>query len=430
MIKIVNLILITICMWLASCQLQAQNAPLSIEESYKLARQNYPMLRQFDLINKTRDYSVDNAAKGYLPQLVIQGQATYQSAVTEFKLPVAIPGAEFPTISKDQYKVYGEVTQAIYDGGNIRTQVRAQEATAVVESQKLEVELYKLNERINQIFFGVLMIDEQLRQNELLKNDIQLGIKKVQALIDNGTAFKSNASALRAELLKAGQRTIELRSNRKAYVDMLGILTGRPLTDSAALQKPAALPLTKDITRPELQLYDFQNRSLDIQAQLLDVRNRPKLNFFFQGGMGRPALNILNNGFDPYYITGVRLNWSLSGLYTIKKERALINNSREAIRLQRETFLYNTSLTMGQQNADLERLGQLLATDEDIIALRENIKTTAVAQLENGVINTNDYLREVNAEDQARQNKILHEIQLLMAQYNRQNTLGYPLGNH
>jgi outer membrane protein TolC len=293
-----------------------------------------------------------------------------------------------------------------------------------VESQKLEVELYKLNERVNQIFFGVLMIDEQVRQNELLKKDIQLGIRKVQALIDNGTAFKSNASALRAELLKADQRTIELQSNRKAYLNILGILTGQSLSDSTVLEKPVPLAQTGEVARPELKLYDFQNQSLDIQSQLLDVRNRPKLNFFFQGGMGRPALNILSNSFDPYYITGVRLNWSLSGLYTIKKDRALISNSREAIRLQKETFLYNTNLTLGQQDADLERLGQLVATDDDIIALRENIKTTAVAQLENGVINTNDYLREVNAEDQARQSKILHEIQLLMAQYNRQTTLG------
>ncbi|MHA4741665.1 TolC family protein [Dyadobacter sp. MSC1_007] len=424
MIKIVCKTLVVICLWLPGLDSQAQNMPLSITEAYKLARQNYPMVRQFDLINKTKDYSVDNAAKGYLPQLVIQGQATYQSAVTEFKLPVAIPGAEFPTINKDQYKVYGEVTQAIYDGGNIRTQIRAQEATAIVESQKLEVELYKLNERVNQIFFGVLMIDEQVRQNELLKKDIQLGIRKVQALIDNGTAFKSNASALRAELLKADQRTIELQSNRKAYLNILGILTGQSLSDSTVLEKPVPLAQTGEVARPELKLYDFQNQSLDIQSQLLDVRNRPKLNFFFQGGMGRPALNILSNSFDPYYITGVRLNWSLSGLYTIKKDRALISNSREAIRLQKETFLYNTNLTLGQQDADLERLGQLVATDDDIIALRENIKTTAVAQLENGVINTNDYLREVNAEDQARQSKILHEIQLLMAQYNRQTTLG------
>lgn len=404
--------------------LRAQDRPLTIREAYQLARKNYPMIRQRGLIEKTRDYSVANAAKGYLPQFTVQGQATYQSAVTEFKLPVSIPGIEFPSISKDQYKVYGEVNQTIYDGGNVRTQVRSHEANAQVESQKLEVELYKLNERVNQLFFGVLMLDEQLKQNDLLKKDINLGIRKVQALIDNGTAFKSNANTLKAELLKVDQRGIDLNASRKAYLEMLGMLIAQPLDGSAVLEKPANLAAGSDISRPELKLYEAQNRSLDVQAQLLDVRNRPKLNFFFQGGYGRPALNILSNGFDPYYITGLRLNWSLSGLYTIKKDRELIRTNRDAIQLQKETFLFNTNLIVKQQNAELDRFSQLLTTDDEIITLRESIKTTAAAQLENGVINTNDFLREVNAEDQARLNKILHGIQLLMAQYSLDNTLG------
>lgn len=417
-------ILVISCWWLLPTGLHAQTRPLTIRDAYQSARRNYPMIRQQDLIEKTRDYSVSNAAKGYLPQLTVQGQATYQSAVTEFKLPVSTPGVEFPSISKDQYKVYGEVNQAIYDGGNVRTQVRSHEANAQVETQKLEVELYKLNDRVNQLFFGVLMLEEQLRQNELLKKDINLGIKKVQALIDNGTAFKSNANTLKAELLKADQRTIDLNASRKAYLEMLGLLTGQQTGDSVVLEKPTELAVASDINRPELKFYDAQNRSLDVQSQLLDVRTRPKLNFFFQGGYGRPALNILNNGFDPYYITGLRLNWSLSGLYTVRKDRELIRNSRDAIQLQKETFLFNTNLAARQQNAELDRFRQLLMTDDEIIALRESIKTTSAAQLENGVINTNDFLREVNAEDQARQNKILHGIQLLMSEYSLDNTLG------
>ena len=192
MINELKIVLIISCLLLATSLLRAQDKPLTIREAYQLARTNYPMIRQQGLIEKTRDYSVSNAAKGYLPQLTVQGQATYQSAVTEFKLPVSIPGVEFPSISKDQYKVYGEVNQTIYDGGNVRTQVRSHEANAQVETQKLEVELYKINERVNQLFFGLLMLDEQLTQNELLKRDINMGIKKVQALIENGTAFKIN----------------------------------------------------------------------------------------------------------------------------------------------------------------------------------------------------------------------------------------------
>ncbi|TLV03791.1 TolC family protein [Dyadobacter luticola] len=420
----IKLFYISVCCWLLAGRVQAQTKPLTIEESYQLARKNYPMIRQLELIAKTKDYSIENAAKGFLPQVSILGQATYQSAVTQFNLPVAIPGVEFPTLNKDQYKVYADVNQTIYDGGLVKTQVKSYEANALVEEQKVEVELYKLNERVNQLFFGVLMIDEQLKQNILLKKDIQLGVNKIQAQINNGTAFKSSGNTLKAELLKTDQRTIDLQANRKAYLDMLGILVNQPLNDSTILVKPQMLTLSDEVNRPELRLYEFQNRSLDIQSQLIDVKNRPKFNLFVQGGYGRPALNILSNSFDPYYITGVRLNWSLSGLYTVKNDRNLIRNNRESIQLQKETFLYNTNLNVKQQNAELGRLQQLLATDDEIIGLRESIKTTSAAQLENGVINTSDYLREVNAEDQARLNKILHEIQLLMSGYNLQTTLG------
>lgn len=425
MINQLKQVIWALCSLLMASQAHAQT--LTIGQAYELARKNYPMIRQFDLITKTRDYSVENAAKAYLPQVSVQGQATYQSAVTEFKLPVSVPGVAFPTLNKDQYKILGEVNQVIYDGGQVRTQVRSHEAVAAVESQKLEVDLYKLNERVNQLFFGVLTLDEQLRQNEVLKKDIALGIKKVQALINNGTAFRSNASSLKAELLKAEQRDIDLSTSRKAYTAILGLLIGQPLDETAVLEKPAAKTVAKGINRPELKLYDVQNASLDIQSELLDVKNRPRLNLFFQGGFGRPALNILSNGFDPYYVTGVRLNWSLSGLYTLKKDRELIRNNRESIRLQKETFVYNTNLTVRQQHADVDRYQQLLGTDDEIIALREGVKTTAAAQLENGVINTNDYLREVNAEDQARLSKILHEVQLLMAQYSLNTTIGQSI---
>lgn len=408
-------------------KVQAQDNVLTINQCYAEARKNYPLIKQHELIRKSENFSIENASKAYLPQFSMNAQATYQSAVTQFSLPVAIPGVEFPTISKDQYKVYGELNQVLYDGGAVRTQVQAAKTNAAVEAQKVEVELYKLNERVNQLFFGVLLLDEQLKQNALLAEDITLGIKKIQAFIDNGTAFKSNGNTLKAELLKAGQRATELAANRKAYLEMLGLLMNRPLSDATVLAKPATIALSEEMNRPELKLFDYQRSNMEIQNQMLKVKNRPKLNFFFQGGYGRPALNILNNNFDAYYITGIRLNWSLSGLYTLKNDRALIANNYASIQLQQEVFLYNTNLTLKQQNADVTKLQTLLTTDDEIIALRDGVKVTAAAQLENGVINTSDYLREVNAADQARLNRISHETQLLMSIYNVQTTWGQSI---
>lgn len=398
---------------------------LTIETCYSLAAENYPLVKQRELLAKSNEYTLQNLSKGYLPQLTIAGQATYQSEVTQ--VPISLPGMNIPTLSKDQYKFYGEVNQTLFDGGVIKQQKLTQQSNLEVEQQKLEVELYKIRERINQLFFGMLLVDEQIRQTELLKQDINLGLKKTEAAIANGTAFKSSADVLRAELLNADQRTTELKATRSAYAEMLGLFINRPLDGNVTVEKPKTLTVSSDINRPEITLYESQNKTIDAQYKLLTARNLPKLNLFVQGGYGRPALNMLSNDFEAYYIGGVRLNWSLSGLYTLKNDKALLDLNRKTIAIQKETFLFNTNYSLRQQSAEVNKYTELLTSDNAIIALRTSVKQTASVQLENGVITSNDYLREVNAEDKARQNKIVHEIQLLMAQYAQQTTTGNSL---
>ncbi|WP_236676328.1 TolC family protein [Chryseolinea lacunae] len=400
----------------------ARAQALTLEACYALAEHHYPLIKQRELVAKSAEYSIDNAAKGYLPQLSVNGQATYQSEVTH--VPVENPAFTIPLISKDQYKLYGEATQTLYDGGVIRQQVLSQKVNAQVEEQKIDVQLYGLKERINQLYFGVLTLDEQLKQNELLIKDINTGIAKTEAAIANGTALKSSANVLKAELLKANQRTTELKSTRHAYTDMLGLFINQSLGEEAALARPAPVEPSQEIQRPELKLYDYQAQSTEVQYKMLAARNRPKLNFFVQAGVGRPALNMLSNEMKGYYLGGFRLNWSLSGLYTYKKDKALIDLSRRNIAVQREVFLFNTNLTLQQQNREAAKYRDLLASDDEIISLRASVKNAALAQLENGVIDTSDYLLEVNAQDQAQQAKILHEIQFLMAQYTHKTTTG------
>ncbi len=397
-----------------------QSTGLSIDTCYALARQNYPLLKQQGLIEKSSAYTVENATKGYLPQFSINGQATYQSDVIQF--PAQLPGVS--QLSKDQYKFYAELNQSIYDGGAIRQQKKIIQANAQVEQQKLEVELFKLQERVNQVFFGILLLEEQLKQTELLQQDIQNGIRKTQGAVDNGAAFKSSVDLLKAESLKVGQRSIELQANKKAFIDMLALLTGQALDESTKLAIPSDPNLSQNINRPELLLFDYQRQTLDAQNGLLQSKNRPKIGFFFQGGIGRPAFNFLSNDFDPYYIGGLRLNVPLSGFYTLKNERNLLDLNKKTVDVQRAVFLFNTNLALKQQNAELSKLQALIRADEEIISLRGSVKNTASVQLENGVITSNDYLREVNAEDSARQAKILHDIQYLMAAYNLKTTTG------
>lgn len=416
------LLLIAWCLLPLHTAIYSQATTLTLEDCYTMARQHYPLARQRDLITLSEGYSVDNASKGNLPQVSLYGQATYQSDVPH--IPIELPGAPIPLIPKDQYKVYGEITQVIYDGGVTSLEKQGQEAKSRAERQNVEVELYKLKERINQLYFGTLLINEQMQQVSLLRKDIELGLDKIKASIDNGTALKSSIAVLQVELLKSNQRMIELDASRRAYMEMLGLLINQPVDDNTILIKPAAVSTYPEINRPEMLWFDYQRENLSLQSDLLNVQNRPKINLFFQGGLGRPGLNIFDDELKGFYMGGVRLFWPLAGFYSVKNDRTLIGLNQQQIDLQRETFLFNTHLQLRQENNEIMKQQELLGTDDEIIALRETIKQTAMNQLENGVITSNDYLREVNAEDNARQARILHEIQLLMAQYNLRTTLG------
>ena len=416
-------VLATTCLLFVAAICFAQtNSTLTIEQCYQLAKTNYPLAKQLSLIEKTKEYSIDNIAKGWLPQLSLNGQASYQSAVTQ--IPITLPNVNIPVLSKDQYRAYGEVYQPLTDGYSIQQQKLLATANAATEQQKLEVELYKLKERINQIFFGILLIDAQLQQTVLLKKDIQSGLDKVNALIANGTALKSSADILKAELLKTDQRTIELKASRKGYADMLAVFINRPVNDNTQMQTPIAATITTNIARPELQLYDAQKNSFAAQDKLITAKNLPRVGLFAQGGYGKPGLNLLNNEFAAYYIGGLKLSWNFTGFYTAKKEKAILKINQSTIDVQKETFLLNTNLVLTQQNSELSKYNELIGTDKEIIALREKIKQTSNSQLENGTLTSIDYLTYVNAEDQARQNMVLHQVQLLLAQYNYQTTSG------
>lgn len=396
--------------------------PLSLAECHELATENYPMLKQHNLIARSAAYSIEQANAAYLPQISINGQATYQSAVTQ--LPIRVPGADIPMLDKDQYKVYGEANQTIFDGGTIRLQKQAIDADAGVEHHALEVELYKIRERVNQLFFGILLLDAQLGQNRLLKDDIEAGLMKSRAAIAHGTALKSSGSVLEAELLKADQRTVELEATRTSYLRMLGAFINRNLDAHTVLAAPGIPEISGTINRPELGWYAQQLASIAVARELLTAKNLPRLGAFLQGGVGRPALNMLSNDFDAYYYGGIRLSIPLSGFYTLKKEKAVLDIRQQAIAVQQETFLFNTDLAFRQQHAEAAKYGKLLETDDGIISLRASVKDAALAQLENGTINTADYLREVHAEDNAKLAKAFHEIQLLKAQYDIQYILG------
>jgi outer membrane protein TolC len=398
---------------------------ITLEQCYQLARANYPLTRQRELIEKTKEYNIDNIVKGVYPQLNVNGSATYQSDVT--KIDIKIPGynLNIPEVSKDQYKLYGEISQTLTDFGLNKQRRQINNADAEVQLENLNTQLYALKDRVNQLFFGILLIDGQLYQNELSKQDIQTAINNVQARIDNGIDFMSSLNKLKAQLLQTSQRDIDLQASRKAYTDILGTFINKQIDDSTVLERPAMPELTDSIKRPELNFYNSQVQSFWQQQKLTKLNLYPKLDAFFQGGLGKPSpVNFLSTNLSGYYIAGLRLSWNIGSLYTYKKDQMINKNNRDIVESNKNTFLFNTQLTLNQQNADMKRYEELIQSDNDIINLRQSVKQSSQAQLQNGVISANDFLADINAEAQARQGRVLHEVQLLMSQYDHKTTSG------
>ncbi len=419
----INLLLLPCFLTAGIIALAQQKEHLNLDECYTLAEKNYPLVKQRELLALSKTYSVDNVSKDFLPQVSINGQATYQSDVTQ--IPISFPGVDIPTLSKDQYKLYGEISQPLTAMITTSHQKELQEVNSDLQEDNLDVDLYKLKDRVNQLYFGILLIGEQYRQNELRKKDIQNGIDRINVAVENGVDYGNNVDKLKAELLNADQQSIELSSSRKAYILMLGQFLNREIGDSTIFDRPLTPSISDKINRPELKVYENQGLSDDIQSKILRSKNIPRVDLFFQGGVGRPSpVNMLSKDMSPYYIGGIRLNWSISSFYTYGHDQQLLDIDRSMNEARRETFLFNTNFTLKQQNQDIEKLQELIQSDDKIVDLRTSIKNTADTQLNNGAISVNDYLSDINAEEQARQNRSLHEVQLLMAYYDYRNTAG------
>ena len=406
--------------FLLHLSLNAQES-VTLKETQQLAKEHYPLIKRNGLIEKTQTYTLENIAKGWLPQINVVGQATYQNEVTQ--LPFTLPNSSVEPLSKDQYKVYADIQQTVYDGGLISNQKKLAKIQSETEIQKNEVELDQLEERINQIYFGILQSQEQMQQTEITKNDLENGLKKANAQLQFGTILRSQVDVLKAQLIGLQQRQIEVQSLRKNLIETLSLFTKKDFNENTIFEKPEKLLLTSENNRTELKLFSLQQQFLETQKSLVQSKNLPKLGAFFQGGYGKPGFNMLRNEFDVFYISGLRLQIPISGYYTKKNDLALLNTQQQDLEIQKENFLFNQNFSTIRNNEELEKLQKLIQKDEELIVLRQSIKKASLAQLENGVINTSDYLREVNAEEQARIQKTTHEIQFLLTQYNQKAQL-------
>ena len=409
----------------------AASSGQSLEECRHLAREHYPEIRQYDLIAQTEQYNLSNAARAWIPQVTLSGQATYQSATPTypdaFNTILQANGVEMAGVSKDQYKVAVDVSQHIWDGGKSKADKAIAEAKAEEQRSRVDVSLYDLQSRVDNLYFGILLLDERKAQTEALIEVLASNLARLQTYYKNGVAMQADVDAVEAELLTARQSLGQVESSRASYRRMLEIFIGQPLA-ADNLERPAMQLLqSRTSARPELALFEAQESKLEAQRKAINASLMPRFSAFAQGYYGYPGLDMfksmISSAWTPNAIIGVRMSWNIGALYTKKNNLEKLNAAEKQIAVQRDVFLFNTQMQITQDDGEIARLRQAIADDSRIVELRRRVRMAAESQLENGVIDATDLLRKITDETSASLARSTHEIELLQATYRLKTTL-------
>lgn len=411
-------------MWLA-LSASAQ----SLDECRRLAREHYPEIRQYDLITQTEQYNLSNATKAWIPQVTFSGQATYQSAAPTypeaFSSMMQTNGIHMTGVQKDQYKVAVDVSQHIWDGGKSKADRAFAEAEEL--RRKTDVSLYDIQSRVDNIYFGILLLDERKAQTEALIALLESNLERMRTYYKNGVAMQADVDILEAELLTARQTLGQVESSRSSYRRILEIFIGQALT-SPQLERPALKELgSRTSARPELALFNAQTNKLEAQRKAIHASLMPRFSAFAQGYYGYPGLDMFKSMMSSDWtlnaLVGLRMSWNIGAFYTKKNNLEKLNIAQKQIAVGRDIFLFNTKMQATQEDGEIARLHKALEDDTRIVELRQRVRKAAESQLANGVIDATDLLRKITDETTASLNRSTHEIELLQAIYKLKTTL-------
>lgn len=403
----------------------------SLDECRHLAREHYPEIRQYDLIAQTEQYNLSNAARAWIPQVTLSGQATYQSATPTypeaFNTILQANGIEMAGISRDQYKIAVDVSQHIWDGGKSKADKAIAEAETEEQRSRVDVSLYDLQSRVDNLYFGILLLDERKAQTEALIEVLASNLARLQTYYRNGVAMQADVDAVEAELLTARQSLGQVESSRASYRRMLEIFIGQPLA-AENLERPAMRELqSRTSARPELALFEAQESKLEAQRKAINASLMPRFSAFAQGYYGYPGLDMfksmVSSAWTPNAIVGVRMSWNIGAFYTKRNNLEKLNAAEKQIAVQRDVFLLNTQMQTTQDDGEIARLRQAITDDSRIVELRRRVRMAAESQLKNGVIDSTDLLRKITDETSASLARSTHEIELLQATYRLKTTL-------
>jgi len=407
--------------------LQSQESVI-LEFCYLKAIENYPLLKQKELLIASNDLKVKNLNKNYLPEMNVNGQVHYQSDVTKTPFQdTPIPGVgTIPTVSKDWYKITLDVNQVIYDGSLTNRQKNIEEINLQIDQQNVDIELYKVKERVNLVYFNVIVLRENIRVIELHKEILTAKLKDIESGIKNGTILASNADILKAEIIQIEQTLAELNIGIQASINILNELTGLELNTNTELIEPdVSIELNSYLNnRPEFYLFTLQQNKLEASKKVIGSKLIPRLYAFGQAGYGRPGYDMLLDEFDDFYMIGARLKWKLWDWNRSGKEKEILDLQSKIIDTQKETFDKNIRIDLQNKIAEIRKVEEMISRDVQIIELREKISKSSSSQLDNGVITSTEYLTELNAESKSKLDLQTHKIQLLKAKLDYKSTLG------
>jgi outer membrane protein TolC len=392
-------------------------------DCYKQAAQYFPVYQQSKLYAEVGELKDKNLKICYLPSVNLNAQASYQSDVTSIdlsKLGTIIPGFQSPDpASKDQYKIYLDVNQLIYDGGLTTARRNVEKANISTQQKNADIELYQINDRINQYFFAILFLQENEKTIALYRTNLEARIKILESGMRNGTVLEGTYSQVKAEYVKTGQQLDEIAAQKASIINSLSELTGTKLSTEAKFSRPQFENINKNESiRPELEAFDLQKSTLDANKQMLNSTRMPRLSAFAQGGYGRPGLNMLNNNFDTYYMVGLRLSWNVFDWNSKNNDIKQLDLQQNIIDTRRQTFEINQRIGLGNEKQNMEKYQKLMASDNELIELRSKVAKMQTSKFENGTIDAADYLTALNDENQARINLNLHQMQYLQAKAN------------
>lgn len=403
----------------------------SLDECQRLAREHYPEIRQYDLIARTEQYDLSNAARAWIPQVALSAQATWQTDVAKYpgalSSMLAQQGVSISGMRKDQYKVAIDVSQNIWDGGQSKAGRAIAEAEAAEQRNRVDVDLYDLQSRIDNLYFGILLLDERMVQTEAQISLLESNLSRMRVYHKNGVAMQADVDAVEAELLTARQTLGQVASSRSSYRRMLELFIGRPL-DSGTLGRPTATePLSRTSARPELALFDAQNDKVNAQRKALQSSLMPRFSVFAQGYYGYPGLDMFKSMVSADWklnaIVGMRMSWNIGAFYTKQNNLGKLDAAQQQIGVQRDVFLFNTQMQTTQDDSEIARLRNAVTDDNRIVELRRSVRMAAESKFENGVIDATDLLRKITDETSAALSRSTHEIELLQAIYRLKHTL-------